>query len=77
MGEAVFIRTDTPDYAEETMPFTSLEEMVSICSACHPNLTLERIIIHSMAQGVPCALTLGFVAASRGRRPDFIQVADG
>ena len=77
IGQAVFIRTDTPDYAEETIPFKTLGEMVSICSSSHPNLTLERVIIYSMVEGEPCALTLGFISATRGQRPGDLELASG
>ena len=69
IGQAVFIRTDTVDYAEEVIPFRSLEEMVAICAASKANLVLERVIVYSMAEGEPCALTLGFIAATKGQRP--------
>jgi hypothetical protein len=69
IGQAVFIRTDTPDYAEEVIPFKSLEEMVKICSATHPNLVLEKVLVYAMPDGEPCALTLGFIAATKGQRP--------
>ena len=73
IGQAVFIRTDTPDYAEETVPFKSLEEMVRLCSQPHPNLLLEKVIVYSMVDGEPCALTLGFIAATKGQRPGSLQ----
>jgi len=69
IGQAVFIRTDTPDYAEEVVPFRNLEEMVAICAASRANLVLERVVVYSMAQEEPCALTLGFIAATKGQRP--------
>jgi hypothetical protein len=69
IGQAIYIRTDTPDYEEVTVPITSLEEMVEICSQPRPNLTLEKVMVYSMVNGEPCALTLGFVAATRGQRP--------
>ncbi|MBI3875429.1 MAG: hypothetical protein HY300_05625 [Verrucomicrobia bacterium] len=70
IGQAVFIRTDTLDYAEETVPFKTLEELVEVCSRPRPNLTLEKVIVFSLAEGgEPVALTLGFISASRGQRP--------
>ena len=69
IGQAVFIRTDTVDYAEEIISFRDLEEMVKTCSQSHPNLVLEKVIVYALADGEPCALTLGFVAATRGQRP--------
>ena len=73
IGQAVFIRTDTPDFAEETIPFRTLEEMVRICSEAHPHLTLEKVIVYAMASGEPCAVTLGFVSASKGQRPGNLE----
>jgi hypothetical protein len=69
VGQAVFIRTDTPDFTEESLAFKSLEEMVQICSECRPNLVLEKVIIFAMPEGEPFALTLGFIAATKGQRP--------
>ncbi len=69
IGQAVFIRTDTLDYAEEFMPFKTLEEMVRLCSQSYPNLTLDKVIVYSMVECEPCALTLGFVSATKGQRP--------
>jgi hypothetical protein len=76
IGQAVFIKTDTVDYAEESIPFRNLEEMVKICSEAHPNLTLEKVVIYSMVNQEPIALTLGFVASSRGQRPNNLQFAE-
>lgn len=69
IGQAIFIRTDTADYAEHPVPFSTLEEMVGICSKSRPNLILEKVIVYSLADGEPSALTLGFVAATKGQRP--------
>ena len=69
IGQAVFLRTDTADYAEEIMPFRNLEEMVSICSKSHLNLILEKVVVYAMTEGEPCALTLGFIASTKGQRP--------
>lgn len=76
VGQAVFIRTDTPDYAEETIPFKTLEEMVKICSTVHPHLTLEKVIIYSLVDNEPCALTLGFVSSTKAQRPGDLQFVD-
>ena len=69
IGQAVFIRTDTADYAEEILPFRNLDEMVAICSESRPNLVLEKIIVYAMPNGEPCALTLGFISSTKGQRP--------
>jgi len=69
IGQAIFIRTDTADYAEESIPFKTLEEMAEICCRPLTDRILEKIIIYSTIQNEPCALTFGFVAATRGQRP--------
>jgi hypothetical protein len=69
IGQAVFIRVDTPDYAEETIAFKTLDEMVEICSRNYPNLTLDKVVVYAMPGNEPVALTLGFVSATRGQRP--------
>lgn len=69
IGQAVFIRTDVPDYVEETVPFKSLEEMVQVCTEPRANMTLEKIVVFSMADGEATALTLGFISASRNHHP--------
>ncbi len=69
IGQAVFIRTDTVEYIEETVPFKSLEEMLQVSVSPRPNLALEKIVVFSMVDNEPCALTLGFVSASKGERP--------
>ena len=70
IGQAVFIRTDVLEYLEISFPFQSLEEMVKVCSEPKPGLTLERVIVFSLRGGQPSALTLGFISASRGLRPE-------
>jgi hypothetical protein len=73
IGQAVFIRTDTPDYAEETIAFKTLDELVQLCSQGRPNLVLERILVYSMVNNEPCAVTLGFVSATKGQRPGSLE----
>lgn len=73
VGQAVFIRTDTPDYVEETIPFRTLEDMVRVCSQSHPHLVLEKVIVYAMPEGEPCALTLGFIASTKGQRPGNLE----
>ncbi|MBM3877424.1 MAG: hypothetical protein FJ386_11970 [Verrucomicrobia bacterium] len=77
IGQAIYIRTDTVDYEVEAIAFRSLEEMVEVCSKPRPKLTLEKIIIYSMvASGEPVALTLGFIASSRGQRPGHLELVN-
>jgi len=73
IGQAVYIRTDTPDYLEETIPFKSLEELVAICSTPKPDMTLEKVVVYSMVGSEPVALSLSFISASKGQRPDSFQ----
>jgi len=74
-GQAVLIRTDTPDYAEEMVPFSTLPEMIAICSEARPNLTLEKIIIYGRSDEGVCTLTLGFVSSTKSVRPENLQLA--
>lgn len=76
IGQAVFIRTDVPDYVEETVPFKSLEEMVKVCTEPHEHMTLEKIVVFSMTGNEPTALTLGFISASKGHRPGQTEQAN-
>jgi hypothetical protein len=69
VGQAVFMRTDTADYEEETVPFQTLEELVKICSQPRPGCVLEKVVVYAMPDGEPCALTLGFIAATKGQKP--------
>lgn len=69
IGQAVFIRTDTPDYAEETIPFKSLDELVRICATPREHLSLDKIMIYNMVEGEPHALMLGFMSSSKGQTP--------
>ena len=75
VGQAVFLRTDTPEYDEEAVPFQTLDELVKICSQPRPDRVLEKVIIYAMPEGEPCAVTLGFVAATKGQKPDMITDA--
>ena len=77
IGQAVFVRTDVPDYAEETVSFKNLAEMVEICSSPRPNLILEKIVVFSMVKNEPVALTLGFVSSSKGSRPGNLEAVEG
>ena len=76
VGQAIFIRTDTPDYAEEVVPFKNLEELVQVCSRPRPDLVLEKLIIYAMHSGEPRAVTLAFVSASKGQRPQNLPVEE-
>ena len=70
VGHAVFIRTDTADYAEELVPFRDLEELTQVCSRSRLSSLLDRVEVYALLDGEPICLTLGFIAASKGQRPE-------
>ncbi|HOW67827.1 MAG TPA: hypothetical protein P5186_09305 [Candidatus Paceibacterota bacterium] len=70
IGQAVFIRTDQADYEEEMVPFRTLDELVRLCTTLQAGRMLERVIIFSLVNGEPHAVTLGFLSATKGQRPD-------
>lgn len=69
IGQAVFLRTDTPDFEEETIPFKTLGELVRLCSRPQPDLTLDKIVVYAMPEGEPQAVTLSFVSSTKGAKP--------
>ena len=77
IGQAVFIRTDTPDYAEVTIPFQTLEELVRICSAPRAHLSLDKIMVYSMIDHEPQAVMLGFMSTSKGAGPSSLMLEEG
>ncbi len=72
LGQALFIRTGCLDYGEVAVPFQTLEEMVRICSEPRAGLSLERVVVFLIKDAEPIALTLGFIAASKGLRPSLL-----
>ncbi len=73
IGQAVFVRTDVPDYAELTVPFQSLGELVRICSEPRPNLLLDKVVIYASVGEEPRSVALSFLSASRGTRPGNLE----
>lgn len=73
VGQAVFVRTDTVDYAEECVPFASLEDLIKVCSTPRPNRLLEKVVIFCIAGEQPSAVTLGFISATSGQKPKKIS----
>jgi len=69
IGQAVYIRTDTPDYEEESIPFKTLGDLVKLCSEPRADMVLEKIVVYAMPNGTPQAVTLGFVSATKGAKP--------
>jgi hypothetical protein len=69
IGQAVFIRTDTPDFAEETIPFKTLDDLVRICATPREHMTLDKVVMYSLVEGEPHSLMLSFLSASKGQLP--------
>lgn len=67
-GQAVFIRTDTLNFEERSISFSSLEELVELCTKPRPNLTLEKVIVYRLFDGESTAVTLSFIAATKGQK---------
>jgi hypothetical protein len=65
VGQAIFIRTNSLDYAETIVPFHSLEEMAALCLSPKPNLTLEKLVIFHSQDSLTSSVTLDFISASR------------
>jgi len=76
IGQAVFIRTDTPDFAEETIPFKTLDELVRICAVPHEHMTVDKVVMYSMVEGEPHSLMLSFLSASKGEQPGMPMLED-
>jgi len=64
-GQAIFVRTDTPDFEEQVITFSTLEEMVRVCSEPRPNMVLEKVVVSAMPDQEVCGLTFGFLAATK------------
>lgn len=73
IGQAVYIRTDSPDFEEVSIPFRSLGELVEVCSKPRDNLTLDKIVVYAMPDGEPHAITLGFLSASKSAQPGNLE----
>lgn len=73
IGQAVFVRTDVPDYAEVTVPFQGLGELVGLCSEPRPGMLLDKVIIYATVGEEPRSISLSFLSASKGIRPDTLE----
>ncbi len=74
-GLAVFMRTDTLDFAEYSVPFSTLAEMAQICTLQPPYAILQQVVIRSVVNNEPCSITLSFVGASKGGELAHLSVA--
>jgi hypothetical protein len=64
VGQATFIRTDTMTYAETTILFHSLEEMVELCTSSPPNLSLNKLVVFHYGEKAAKSITLDFISCS-------------
>lgn len=76
IGQVIFLRTDTADYAEETVPFQTLDELVRLCTQLRSDRILERVMVYGMVNDEPHAVTFSFLSATKGQRPNQPEVLD-
>lgn len=69
IGQAVYVRTDSPDYIEVVRPFKTLEDLFEICVRPPANLALEKVMVFSSMAGKSCAVTLGSISTAMGVQP--------
>lgn len=81
IGQAIFVRTDVPDFSEVTVPFQTLGELVAVCSEGRAGMLLDQVIIYATVGDDPRSVALRFMSAgkevegggpgrSQSRRPD-------
>jgi len=73
IGQAVYIRTDSPDFEEITIPFRTLGELVAVCTQPREHMTLDKVVVYAMPGGEAHSVTLGFLSASKGARPGNLE----
>jgi hypothetical protein len=69
IGQAVYIRTDLPDYLEVTIPFHTLSQLVRICSEPKPDMLLDKVVFYALVNEEARSVTMSFLSASKGARP--------
>ena len=69
IGQAVYVRTDSPDYIEVVRPFQTLQDLFEICTQHRSNLSLEKILVFAHQNGRPCAVTLSEISTDPVARP--------
>jgi hypothetical protein len=69
IGQAVYVRTDSPDYIEVVRPFQTLQDLFEICIQRPANLSLEKILVFAHRNGQPCAVTLSEISTDAAARP--------
>jgi len=73
IGQAIFIRTDVPDYPEVSVPFQTLAELVRICSEPRPGNLLDKVVFYATVDDEPRSVSLSFLSASKGVRPGHLD----
>ncbi|MBI1177212.1 hypothetical protein GC207_07205 [bacterium] len=69
IGQAIYVRTDVPDYEEVSIPFQTLGDLVRVCSEPRVGMLLDKVVIYAQPDGEPRAVSLSFLSASKGSRP--------
>lgn len=70
IGQAVYVRTDSPDYIEVVRPFQTLQDLVEICTQTPTNLSLDKILVFAFGNGQPRSVTLGSISTALGVSPN-------
>ncbi len=69
IGQAIYLRTDVPDYPEVAFPIQTVGELVRICSEPKPNMLLDKVVFYATVDEEPRSVALSFLSASKGARP--------
>ena len=69
IGQAIYLRTDVPDYPEVAFPIQTVGELVRICSAPKPDMLLDKVVFYATIDEETRSVALSFLSASKGARP--------
>jgi hypothetical protein len=73
IGQAVYIRTDVPDYLEVAIPFQTLGQLVRICSEPKPDMLLDKVVFYALVNEEARSVTMSFLSATKGARPGNLE----
>lgn len=65
VGQAIFVRTDVPEFPEVTVPFQTLGELVTVCSEARPGMLLDKVVIYATVDEDSRAVALRFMSAGK------------
>ena len=68
LAQAIFIRTDLPEYGEEVIRARDLQELMDVCSQNHSHCTLDRVLIRSRGEPHGQELVLKFVSVTKAKQ---------